>query len=413
MSRTLGRLRARPMYIRLLSLNNFRNYANLEVELSPGLCIFWGGNGQGKTNLLEAAYFLATTRSFRAEAEREVVRWEAWADPIPAGRIVGHIEAGSGPVTLEVVLHAMRRETAPSPAEGQRPLVHKRIRVNGLAKRAGDAIGEFIAVLFSAPEIHLVDGSPSHRRRYLDTAAVQVDRRYRQVLARYSQVITQRNSLLKAAQEGRARRDELTFWDDEMVKQGAALMLMRRDLVAEVGPRAREVHAHLTEGREELDVEYRPALPLPAVPSTASVAAAFRRALADGVERDVAAGMSLAGPHRDDLSFLVKGVDMALYGSRGQQRTIALSMKLAEAEFMEARRGDKPVLILDDVFSELDAPRRRQLMSAVGRFEQVLVTSTDLDPFDDAFLERATIYWVQDGGVEAQRLPVGARERSS
>jgi len=279
MSRTLGRLRARPMYIRLLSLNNFRNYANLEVELSPGLCIFWGGNGQGKTNLLEAAYFLATTRSFRAEAEREVVRWEAWADPIPAGRIVGHIEAGSGPVTLEVVLHAMRRETAPSPAEGQRPLVHKRIRVNGLAKRAGDAIGEFIAVLFSAPEIHLVDGSPSHRRRYLDTAAVQVDRRYRQVLARYSQVITQRNSLLKAAQEGRARRDELTFWDDEMVKQGAALMLMRRDLVAEVGPRAREVHAHLTEGREELDVEYRPALPLPAVPSTASVAAAFRRAL--------------------------------------------------------------------------------------------------------------------------------------
>ncbi|MDO8531177.1 MAG: DNA replication/repair protein RecF [Dehalococcoidia bacterium] len=400
------------MYIRLLSLSNFRNYADLEIGLPPGVCIFWGGNGQGKTNLLEAAYFLATTRSFRAEAEREVVRWDAWTDPIPAGRIMGQIATTRGPTTIEVVLHAARREAPPAPAEGQRPLVQKRVRVNGLTKRASDAVGELIAVLFSATEIHLVDGSPSDRRRYLDTAASQVDRRYRQVLARYSQVVAQRNSLLKAVQEGRARREELAFWDDEMVQQGAALMLMRRDLVAEVSPRAREVHAHLTEGREDLDAEYRPALPLPTVPSAASVAAAFRRALAEGVARDIAAGMSLVGPHRDDLSFLVEGVDMAMYGSRGQQRTIALSMKLAEAAFMEARRSDKPVLILDDVFSELDTPRRRQLMSAMGRFEQVLITCTDMDPFDDAFLERATVYWVQDGRVEAQRLPAEVRERS-
>ncbi|MBI4307266.1 MAG: DNA replication/repair protein RecF [Chloroflexi bacterium] len=395
------------MYIRHLSLSNFRNYESLELDLPRGMCVFWGGNGHGKTNLLEAAYFLAITRSFRAEAEREMVRREAWTDAIPVTRVVGQIETRRDQTTIEIVLYAARSEVESAAAEGARLFVQKRIRVNGLTRRAGDAMGQLTAVFFSASEICLVDGSPADRRHYLDTAATQVDRRYRQVLGRYGQVVAQRNSLLRAVQEQQARPDELAFWDDEMVEQGAALMLMRRDLVAELGRRARDIHAHLTDGREDLAVVYRPTVLLPIAPEgdSVSMSETFRQALSAGTGRDIAAGMSLLGPHRDDLSFLVGGVDMALYGSRGQQRTIALSMKLAEAAFMEARRGDTPVVILDDVLSELDAPRRRQLMSALAHYDQVLISGTELEPFDDAFLERAAVYWVQEGRVEAQHLP--------
>ena len=398
------------MHIEQLSLHDFRNYRHLDIALPRGLLLFVGGNAQGKSNLLEAIYLLATTRSVRATSEGELVNREATLQGPAVARLVGTARRHDGGVQVEVAI--ITRPTGEQAAASRLP-ASKRLRVNGVVRRASETVGQMTAVLFTTQDIDLVGGAPSLRRRYLDITLSQVDPAYLRALQRYGKIVLQRNALLRRIQEGAAGLDQLSFWDEEMAQQGAYITGSRGRALSSLSVLAREAHWALSGGEEELSLVYQPQLSRAwdgeriANASTDELAAALLQALAAGRQRDVAAGVSLTGPHRDDLLFLLNGVPAAAFASRGQQRTAALALRLAEARFLLDRRGEHPVLLLDDVLSELDESRRAGVLAAASEFEQVLITSVDADRFDSASapgrqasLAGATLYRVVAGRVE-------------
>ncbi|MEX0800030.1 MAG: DNA replication and repair protein RecF [Dehalococcoidia bacterium] len=380
--------------LRLL-LFDYRNFHRLQVTLAPGASVFVGDNAQGKTNLLEAVYLLATTKELRAETEAQLIRRAALDDPIPAARVVGEAESAEGAVKVEIAIIAR---------EGSAGLLaSKKVKVNGVPKRLSDAVGRLTAVLFTAADIDLISGPPASRRRYLDITLSQVDRAYVSARARLERVITQRNHLLKRIREGAARADELAFWDDELARDGGYLFAVRSAALAELAALAAGAHAGLAPG-EALRLEYRPRLDDGAagLDGAESAAEAYREALTRGVRRDIAAGMTLQGPHRDDVAFFLDGEPAAGFASRAQQRTIALALRLAEARLLHARRGEPPVLLLDDILSEMDHGRARSVIESVSSYDQLLVTATDLDRFPASFLDGAALFTVEAGSVTAQ-----------
>ncbi len=275
------------------------------------------------------------------------------------------------------------------------------MKLNGVAKRLSDATGRLIAVLFTAEDLDMVVGSPSLRRRYLDMTLMQVTPRYSAARSRFERVITQRNSLLKRIREGVANAGELEFWDEQLAADGAVILHARAAAVAQVAALATEMHAALAPG-EQLEVEYAPRLE--AAGGLASLAEdevkeLYARALKSGVGRDTAAGMTLQGPHRDDVALTLDDLPAAGFASRAQQRTIALSLRLAETRFLRDHRGESPVLLLDDILSEMDAARRRSVLAALGQIEQMMVTGTELDRFPEEFAAGASLVSVSEGST--------------
>jgi DNA replication and repair protein RecF len=398
------------MHIEQLSLRDFRNYRHLDIALPRGLLLFVGGNAQGKSNLLEAIYLLATTRSVRATSEGELVNREAARQGPAVARLLGTARRHDGSVQVEVAI--MTRPTDGQAAASRLP-ASKRLRVNGVVRRASETVGQMTAVLFTTQDIDLVGGAPSLRRRYVDITLSQVDPAYLRALQRYGKIVLQRNALLRRIQEGVASLDQLSFWDEEMARQGAYITGSRGRAVSGLSALAWETHRALSSGEEELSLAYQPQLSRAwdgdrvAAASTDELVAALLQALAAGRQRDVAAGVSLTGPHRDDLLFFLNGVPAAAFASRGQQRTAALALRLAEARLLLERSGEHPILLLDDVLSELDESRRAGVLAAASEFEQVLITSVDADRFDrpsapgrQASLAGASLYRVVAGRVE-------------
>ncbi|MDO8611458.1 MAG: DNA replication and repair protein RecF [Dehalococcoidia bacterium] len=387
-----------------LQLADYRNFHRLDLSLGPGASVFIGANAQGKTNLLESIYLLATMKELRAESEAQVIRREVAADPIPAARVVGEGETAAGPLKVEVAV--VGREG------GSGLIASKTAKVNGVPKRLSDAVGRLTAVLFTAADIDLISGAPSARRRYIDITLSQVDSRYVVARSRLERVIAQRNHLLKRMREGLAQADELSFWDAELARDGGYVFAVRSAALSELAALAGEAHASLAPA-EELRVDYRPRLEGKTAESLRdadSAAAAYGEALRRGVPRDVAAGMTLQGPHRDDIAFFLDGEPAAGFSSRAQQRTIALALRLAEARLLEARRGEPPLLLLDDILSEMDAARGRSVIEAVSAYDQLLITATGLERFPDGFLDRAAVFRVTAGAVSvAASQPVASR----
>lgn len=389
-----------------LSLENFRNYARLEIDLPAGVSVLLGDNAQGKTNLLEAIYYLATSKSFRATSDREVINWLA-LEQLPAyARLEGLCERASGPVEVEIALRADRSDGQPGESTAG---ILKRIRVNKSPRRALDLIGQINVVMFTPQDIGLVSGAPLLRRRFLDVTISQIDHHYVRALSHYGKVLLQRNHLLRQVRDRHTKPDQLEFWDEELVKAGTQITLRRRKVVEELNELSESYHRQLTGTGEHLRVTYRPSLDLEAylegvadlmADPTPTVARAFREHLRRGQAKEIAQGVSLLGPHRDDLCFLIDQVNVNLYGSRGQQRTVSLSLKLAESAFLQGHSGEKPILLLDDVLSELDEPRRNFVVETIHNGQQVLVTGTDTHAFPAAFLDRATIFAVRAGAIE-------------
>ncbi len=400
------------MHCSHLSLVNFRNYARLELDLPPGVSVFVGENAQGKSNLLEALYILATTKSFRAGADRELINWRVLGTDLAYARLTARVDRHAGPVRLEALLREEPRREEPRREEsraqggngtpnGSQTVVAKRLKLNDVPRRAIDVIGAVNVVMFSPQDIELVDGPPMLRRRYLDITISQVDHRYVRTLADYNRVLLQRNSLLRQIKEHRARPDQLFPWDHEMVTAGAYVIQQREATIARLADLAQEYHRQLTGRQEVLQIDYRPTFPLPgARPTAEAIAESFKAQLRAVQPREVAAGISMLGPHRDDLAFVVDDHPMGSFGSRGQQRTVALALKLAEAEFLRAQTGDPPMLLLDDVLSELDAARRRHVLGTVAPGQQVVLTGTDLASFEPEFLAEAKVYNVKAGTIE-------------
>jgi DNA replication and repair protein RecF len=395
-----------------LSLTNFRNYARLELGLPDRLTIFQGANAQGKTNLLEAIHLLATARSPRAAAERELINWLALDGPLPYARLVAELGEGPAVQRLELVLELGRNGGAGG------PVVRKQVRINGVAKRALDLIGRLRVVLFLPEDVSLVAGSPSERRRYLDIALCQMDPAYCRALAEYSKLLAQRNALLKRLRDEGGDAGQLAFWDAGLAEQGACLLIRRATAVHRLSELAALRHRELTSGAERLRLTYLPS-PDPArlriahatdadhllnyaETTIAALAERLTVQLRATRTRDIGAGTSLTGPHRDDMSFLVEGHDLRAFGSRGQQRTGALALKLAEVEMMREETGENPLLLLDDVMSELDAKRRHALLDTLAGVDQALVTTTDWNNFTPELLQGARRLHVEGGRLHGE-----------
>ena len=396
------------MYCSHLSLTGFRNYARLELDLPAGITVVVGDNAQGKSNLLEALYLLATTKSFRAGSDRELVNWRVSGTELAYARLVAQVVRAAGRQKVEIII---REEPRPDSVEGAGQATSKRLKVNDVPKRAIDFLGAVNVVMFAPTDIELVDGPPATRRRYLDITISQVDPRYVRALGRYNRVIVQRNHLLRQIRERRGRPEHLDPWDHELAAAGAYVVQQRVATLAEIGDLVRDVFRDLTGQREQIEVAYRPSLELGSDAQHAEIGAlaeSFRAHLRAGRGRDVAAGTSLLGPHRDDLAFVVDGRPMGTYGSRGQQRTVALALKLAEGTFLRKRTGEEPVLLLDDVLSELDESRRRHVLRTAAAARQVIFTTTDLEPFGDDFLARAHVLEVRAGALAPRPAPLAA-----
>lgn len=409
------------MYLAHLSLTNFRNYSRLELDLGEGITLLQGGNAQGKTNFLEAIAYLATARSMLSSAERELVNWLAWDEPLPFARITGDVAGLPRRQKIEITLV----QANGGGLEDAR--LRKEVRINGVTRRAIDLVGNMPSVLFLPQDIEIVSGAPSVRRRYLDVALCQMQPGYCRALGAYNKVVTQRNALLKTLRERGGSSEQLAFWDEQLVAHGSLLMARRAAFLAALEFEANQRQRALTGGRERLHLRYQPSLDPdtsgralshqdnadlaeamawlrePTVPYGAgeqqAVAELFQRELARTRRRDLAAGMSLVGPHRDDVQFLAQGRDLRTYGSRGQQRTAALSVKLAEVVVMKQALGYPPILLLDDVMSELDSSRRSLLLDALEGVKQALVSTTDWGDFTREFRDHARCLRVAAGRI--------------
>ena len=384
------------MHLSQLSLANVRTYTRLELSLDRGIHVIAGENATGKSNLLDAVAMLATTRSYRGAHDLDLINWSALEDePLPGARIVGHVEAVSGTTTLEISVVA--GEVA---ADGSRR-ASRRFRVNGVARRASDLIGQLRVVMFSAADLAIISGSPAGRRKYLDLTISQFDPAYVRASQRYSRVLQQRNSLLRTLRDRRGGLDELAFWDDELSASGAVIVQARAHALARLGEDAAARYPALGAENETLAVCYRPALPDELSEATRGhdFEARFRAAIEEGRQQDVWRGATRIGPHRDDIAFEISGHDAAVSGSRGQQRTAALALRLSEVALSADTTGDAPVLLLDDILSELDARHRERVLHAAYEVDQVLITTPDPDRPDPGELPDAIRYDLADGAL--------------
>lgn len=397
------------MHIEHLSLTNFRNYARLELTLPNKPIVLHGDNAQGKTSLLEAIYYLATSRSPYTSSDRQLIHWRTESDPLPFARMVAEFSNRESPLQrLEITL--LLDMTTGSPR------FKKNIKLNNVEKRVMDVVSLLAVVLFLPQDLSLVEGSPSDRRRFMDTTLTQVNRAYVQALDTYEKTLPQRNALLRRIAEKRSSAAELSYWDEQLSQAGAVLIAERQSFLRELERRAQSNHHDLTGGRETLTLQYQPSF-LPTVEGSGQRSFDLlgldlhRELTADDIQPQFAEklkteqraaidrGATLSGPHRDELRLMINGRDCGLYGSRGQARTAVMALKLAELEWMHDHLGEWPILLLDEVVAELDRSRRNYLLDRLNASAQTLVTTTELDIFSDSFLERSALLRIEAGQI--------------
>ena len=360
-----------------ISIRDLRSYAGLEAAFGPGPQLIVGPNAAGKTTLVEAIVLLAWGRSHRTSADGELVRW---------GSELARVEGIVDRETVEVALV----RTAGGAGSGAR----KRIRVNGVARRAAGLVGVLRTIVFAPEEMLLVIGSPGLRRAAIDQLATQRSVAYAHDLAAYGRTLQQRNSLLRAIREEQAGRDELRFWDASFLDAGGAIVAERLRLLEDLGEPLARAHAEIAPEEAErarLDVTY--ATNAPALPGETPRDALERR-LRETADKEIWNGSTLVGPHRDDIVFGFDGRDLSGFASRGQQRTAILAFKLAELDLLTEQDGRPPLLLLDDVFSELDPERRGHLVRRIAAMPQAFVTTTTVDDLDPALVRAATAWEV-------------------
>jgi DNA replication and repair protein RecF len=400
------------MFLKHLSLTNFRNFTRLDVDIPRRVVVLAGANAQGKTSMLEAIYFLAAFTSFQTHVDRQVINFhEARKNTLAVTRLVADYQRGKGRHRIEARLILEPTGVL----NGQR--LRKEILLDGVKKSVNDVIGHFNAVIFVPQMSQIIEGAPDDRRRYINLALAQSTPAYARVLGEYNQALTQRNALLKALNENGGSRDQLEAWDDALTRLGSQIILWRIRAVQQIERLASRVHHELTHGSEILRLSYEPAFdPLPKPNGQFGlkidtivdrsrleldeIQDGFRTRLRELRAEEIARGVTTIGPHRDELRFLANEIDLGNYGSRGQVRTALLSLKLAEVNWMKERTGEWPVILLDEVMAELDLQRRADLLKYVGESEQVLFTTTDLNLFAPGFVEKAEVWKVESGRVE-------------
>lgn len=410
------------MQVRRLSLTNFRNYSRLELDLPAGVILLHGDNAQGKTNLLEAIYFLATTRSSHAAQEQQLINWDALLtdEPVVVGRLVADVIRPDTPCHLEMRLIVEDRGSWAGSGTGFR----REALINRRKVRLMDLLGQLRVVLFLPEDVELATGAPAGRRRYLNVTLCQADADYCRDLSAYNKVLEQRNALLRRMAEGQTRNasDVLQILTDKLIEPGSRVLRRRAQFITDMGREAQEIYFQdLIGGKESLRLGYLPGWYtngrktaeellldgdwLQANTDESRIGERFAAELAAARAADLARGSSTVGPHRDDWAILVNGKNLGQFGSRGQVRTAILALKLAEINWMKATTADVPILLLDEVIAELDQHRRLALLAYVADqvsgkgMAQALLTSTDPGMFPDTFLAQAVTLRVENGRV--------------
>ena len=360
------------MFIESLELKNFRNYSSLAISFDRGTNIFYGDNAQGKTNILEALYLCGTTKSHRGSKDREVIRFqeeESHIRMLLKKNGVGH----------RIDMHLKKNKA-------------KGVAIDGIPiRRASDLLGTVNLVFFSPEDLNMVKNGPLERRKFLDSELCQLSKYYLTHLVNYNKVLNQRNKLLKDIFHSNSLRDTLDVWDEQLIAYGSGLIRERDHFIVQMNAILGEIHGNLTGGREEIRLVYEPSVR----------EEDFARQLSLNRERDLKLGLSSTGPHRDDFCIQVNGIDIRRFGSQGQQRSAALSLKLSEIDLVKKIAGDQPVLLLDDVMSELDSSRQTYLLQNISQI-QTFITCTGMDEFIRNHFQINKVFEIVEGTVRNQ-----------
>jgi DNA replication and repair protein RecF len=369
------------MYLKSLHLQHVRNYTNQAVLFHAPKTILVGDNAQGKSNLLESVELLATLRSHRAHRDRELVQNDE-----AIGQISATLHRDAGPVDLDLVLRSSGRRT---------------VRHNGQTlRRQLDFLGTMNAVQFSSLDLELVRGGPGQRRVWLDSLLTQLEPVYAHLLQQYGTVLKQRNAFLKQIAKTGGDRTQLAIWDSQLATIGTHVIRRRARALRRVAPLAEHWHQAISDRTETLELHYAPNVPMDSDDSTV-IQAAFLDKIQQRAIAEQQQGITLVGPHRDDVDFQINQAPARQYGSQGQQRTLVLSIKLAELKLIEAVVGEPPLLLLDDVLAELDLTRQNKLLDTIQDRFQTLITTTHLSAFDAQWLNSSQVLTVQAGTIQS------------
>ena len=360
------------MIVKSIELSDFRNYSSLSMNFDKETNILYGDNAQGKTNVLEAIYLCSTTKSHKGSKDKEIIKLDSEESHI---RMV--VEKNQMNHTID--MHLKKSKT-------------KGIAIDGIPiRKSSELIGLVNVVFFSPEDLSIIKNGPAERRRFIDMELCQLDKIYLYNLTKYNKILNQRNNLLKQIPYNRSLSDTLSIWDEQLVTYGNAIITRRREFIKELNEIIVFIHDKLSGGREELLIQYDPNIE----------EEFFGKKLNQTVEKDILLKTTGVGPHRDDISFLIKDIDIRKFGSQGQQRTAALSLKLAEIELLKRTVREKPILLLDDVLSELDRNRQNYLLESIEDI-QTIVTCTGLEEFVNNRLKINKIYKVVNGTVTAE-----------
>ncbi len=396
------------MKLNHLSLTNFRNFSRLETSVPDNITLITGDNAQGKTSILESIYYLSTFSSYHAERDRELINFLELKKPIAVGRIVADFQRAEQKHKLEIRI--IKEQIKNGNAR-----FRKEILLDGVKVKEWQALSKFNSVMFLPQMMKIIDGSPGERRRFINTIIAQTNPHYSRTLLEYRKGLTQRNSLLKSLNERKGDPDQLIFWDELIAAKGADVILQRILAIQELEQYSARIHNDLTRGKEILHLIYKPSFD----PHTTQdnqfsmmdttinrekydlkqIESRYYEHLQKKRNEDIYRGQTSHGPHRDDIDFISNGINLGVYGSRGQIRSTMLALKLAEMEWIKTKTGEWPVLLLDEVLAELDDDRREDLLDRISGVEQALLTTTDIKLFSNKFLEKVEHWKIQDGEI--------------
>ncbi|MEK3951868.1 MULTISPECIES: DNA replication/repair protein RecF [Psychrobacillus] len=368
------------MYIERLELKDFRNYDSIEMNFSSKINVLIGENAQGKTNLMESLYVLSMAKSHRTSNDKELIRWDA-----DYGKIKGDIQKKYGHLPLELILSKKG----------------KKAKVNHLEQtRLSDYIGQLNVVMFAPEDLYLVKGSPQVRRRFLDMEIGQISPIYLHDLLQFQKIMKQRNHILKQHQ-GKSMLNDVMFdvYTEQYIESAVKVIQKRFHFMQLLQQWAEPIHFGISRGLEKLRITYNSSTGIQPEWSTNEMKNHLEKKIAESQSRELYRGVSLIGPHRDDLQFFVNDYDVQTYGSQGQQRTTALSLKLAEIELIKQEVGESPVLLLDDVLSELDDYRQSHLLNTIQGDVQTFVTTTSVEGIAHETIQQAELFHVEQGTI--------------
>ncbi|MFN2745023.1 DNA replication/repair protein RecF [Bacillus sp. z60-18] len=366
------------MYIQNITLSSYRNYERLELQFENKVNVIIGENAQGKTNLMEAIYVLAMAKSHRTSNDKELIRWDE-----DYAKIEGRVMKKNGSVPIQLVISKKGKKGKVNHIEQQ---------------KLSQYVGAVNTIMFAPEDLNLVKGSPQVRRRFLDMEIGQVSPVYLHDLSLYQKILSQRNHFLKQLQT-RKQTDQtmLDVLTEQLAEFAAKVVIKRLQFVDQLEKWAQPIHSGISRGLEELTLKYHTSLHVSDSPDLSKMINSYQEAFSKLRDKEIDRGVSLSGPHRDDVLFYVNGRDVQTYGSQGQQRTTALSLKLAEIDLIQEEIGEYPILLLDDVLSELDDYRQSHLLHTIQGRVQTFVTTTSVDGIDHKTLNEAAIFRVENG----------------